>query len=57
MCEGFGAGVGDSVPPHLTGCEGVEHLVFEEEPQPLPLPFALLPALQTPTHGGALHAE
>lgn len=53
----FGAGVGDSVPPHLTGCEGVEHLVFEEEPQSLPLPFALLPALQTPTHGGALHAK
>lgn len=41
----FGAGVGDSVPPHLTGCEGVEHLVFEEEPQPFPLPLALLPAL------------
>lgn len=43
--ECFGAGVGDSVPPHLTGCEGVEHLVFEEEPQPLPLPLALLPTL------------
>lgn len=53
----FGAGVGDSVPPHLTGCEGVEHLVFEEEPQPLPLPLALLPALQAAAHGGALHGK
>lgn len=48
---------GDSVLPHLTGCEGVEHLVFEEEPQPLPLPLALLPPLQAATHGGALHGQ
>lgn len=45
------------MPPHLTGCEGVEHLVFEEEPQPLPLPLALFPALQAATHGGTLHAQ
>ena len=57
VCESFGAGVGDSVPPHLTGCEGVEHLVFEEEPQPLPLPLALLTALQAAAHGGALHCK
>lgn len=48
---------GDSVLPHLKGCEGVEHLVFEEEPQPLPLPLALLPPLQAATHGGALHGQ
>lgn len=53
----IGAGVGDSVPPHLMGCEGVEHLVFEEEPQPLPFPLALLPALQAAAHGGALHTK
>lgn len=57
MIMSFGAGVGDSVPPHLTGCEGVEHLVFEEEPQPLPLPLALLPALQATAHGGAIHGK
>jgi len=45
------------VPPHLTGREGVEHLVFEEEPQALPLPLALLPALQAAAHGGALHGK
>lgn len=48
---------GDSVLPHLTGCEGVEHLVFEEEPQPLPLPLALLPPLQAATYGGAFHGQ
>lgn len=55
--EPFGAGAGDSVPPHLASCEGVEHLVFEEEPQPLPLPLALLPALEAPAHCGALHSK
>lgn len=55
--ESFGAGVGDSVPPHLASCEGVEHLVFEEEPQPLPLPLALLPALEAAAHCGALHSK
>lgn len=57
MWEKFGAGVGDSVPPHLTGCEGVEHLVFEEEPQTFPLPLALLPALQAAANGGALNSK
>lgn len=55
--ERFGAGAGDSVPPHLASCEGVEHLVFEEEPQPLPLPLALLPALEGAAHCGALHSK
>lgn len=53
----FGAGVGDSVPPHLACCEGVEHLVFEDEPQPLPLPLALLTPLQAATHGRALSPQ
>jgi len=53
----FGAGAGDSVPPHLTGCEGVEHLIFEEEPQSLPPSFALLPALQASAYGRALHTK
>lgn len=57
ICMCFGAGAGDSVPPHLTGCEGVEHLIFEEEPQPLPFSFALLTSLQASTHGGALHTK
>lgn len=55
--ESFGAGAGDSVPPHLASCEGVEHLVFEEEPQPLPLPLALLPALEAAAHCGALQGQ
>lgn len=55
--ESFGAGAGDSVPPHLASCEGVEHLVFEEEPQPFPLPLALLPALEAAAHCGALHCQ
>lgn len=45
------------MPPHLTGREGVEHLVFEEEPQTLPLPLALLPALQAAAHCGSLHGK
>lgn len=55
--ESFGAGAGDSVPPHLASCEGVEHLVFEEEPQLLPLPLALLPALEAAAHCGALQGQ
>lgn len=55
--ESFGAGVGDSVPPHLASCEGVEHLVFEEEPQSLPLPLALLPALEAAAHCGVLKGQ
>lgn len=55
--ESFGAGAGDSVPPHLASCEGVEHLVFEEEPQPLPLPLALLPTMEAAAHCGALHSK
>lgn len=55
--ESFGAGAGDSVPPHLASCEGVEHLVFEEEPQSLPLPLALLPALEAAAHCGALQGQ
>lgn len=55
--ESFGAGAGDSVPPHLARCEGVEHLVFEEEPQSLPLPLALLSALEAATHCGALQGQ
>ena len=42
------------MPPHLRACEGVEHLVFQEEPQPLPLPLALLPALQAAANHRAL---
>ncbi len=47
-------GVGDSGSPHLSCFKGVEHLVFEQKPQPLPLPFALFASLQTATHSGSL---
>lgn len=41
-------------PPHLLSPVGVENLVFQEEPQLLPAPLALLAALQTAADGSFL---
>lgn len=37
--------------PHLLSPVGVKNFVFQEEPQPLPAPLALLGALQTAANG------
>lgn len=37
--------------PHLLSPVGVKNLVFQEEPQPLPAPLALLAALQAAANG------
>lgn len=53
VCEGSGLR-GVCFPPHLAGLVGVKHLVFEEEPQSLPVPLAPLTALLSPAHRGLL---
>lgn len=46
------ARIDPSARPYLTRCICVQDLVFDDEPQPLPLLLIALWPLQIPTHGG-----